>query len=244
MILRLLHLYPQTLSLYGDRGNIIALKQRAAWRGIEVQLKELEPGAEYDLRDSDLIFIGGGQNSDQLRAAEDLQQRSRQLSEVVEEEVVLLAICGGYQLLGNYYQTEEGRMIQGLGIFDLHTTASRERLTGNILIRAHSLVQSPEVVGFENHSGRTHLGKEATPLGQVILGYGNNGQDQTEGCRYKNAFGTYLHGPLLPHNPSLADSLLGLALKRRYGEVQLKPLDDSLEHQAHQRAVSVTRRKQ
>ncbi|MDK2821694.1 MAG: hypothetical protein PWP31_1659 [Clostridia bacterium] len=228
MKLRICHLYPEFLNLYGDRGNILVLKRRAQWRGIEVHITQLSLGDKLDPKAYDLIFLGGGPDQEQGVASDDLRAKGPWLKEAVEEGVTLLAICGGYQLLGQYYRTNSGETLPGIGVFDAYTEAGNERLKGNIAIRVEELGDETPVIGFENHGGRTFLGN-ASPLGSVIYGDGNNGHDQTEGVKYKNAFGTYLHGPLLSKNPHLADYLIGLALQRVYGEVELQPLDNSLE---------------
>lgn len=228
MHLRLCHLYPELLNLYGERGNVLVLCRRAQWRGIKVEVTRLSLGDQLDPRAYDLLFLGGGPDQEQAIARTDLNAKGPWLKEAVEQDMALLAICGGYQLLGEYYCTVSGETLPGVGLFAAYTEASSgKRLRGNIAIQVEELGPQP-VVGFENHGGRTFL-KEAQPLGWVIYGDGNNGTDKTEGARYRNAIGTYLHGPLLPKNPHLADFLLRLALQRRYGRVELAPLDDSLE---------------
>ncbi|NPV27825.1 MAG: glutamine amidotransferase [Firmicutes bacterium] len=233
MKLSICHLYPDLLNLYGDRGNIIILCQRLQWRGIRVELTEVSIGDEFEASKYDLLFMGGGPDQEQSAVSRDLAKKGPYLVEAVENGLVVLSICGGYQLLGKSYVSRTGDNLPGVGIFDAVTTAGTSRLRGNIAIRVHELPEDYPVVGFENHSGRTVLGT-ASPFGQVIFGAGNNGQDKTEGARYRNAFGTYLHGPILGKNPHLADYLLTLALRRRYGEIVLKPLDDSLEKVVNQ----------
>ncbi len=233
MKLRLCHLYPELLNLYGDRGNILILYRRAQWRGIEIEVTPLSLGDKLDPRAYDLFFLGGGPDQEQRLVSADLYAKGPWLKEAVDQGAALLAICGGYQLLGEYYHTFSGETLPGIGLFAAYTEAgSNRRIKGNIAIQVEELGSQP-VVGFENHSGRTFL-KEASPLGQVIYGDGNNGSDKTEGARSRNAIGTYLHGPLLSKNPHLADFLLRLALQRRYGEVELPPLDDSLEMAANE----------
>lgn len=228
MKLRLCHLYPELLNLYGDRGNVLVLCRRAQWRGIEVEVTRLSLGDKLDPGAYDLFFLGGGPDQEQGVASDDLYAKGPWLKEAVEGGAALLAICGGYQLLGEYYRASSGIILPGVGLFAAYTEAGSKRLKGNIAIRVDELDSQQPVIGFENHGGRTFL-KDARPLGQIIYGDGNNGIDQTEGARYLNAIGTYLHGPLLSKNPHLADFVLRLALQRRYGEVELAPLDDSLE---------------
>lgn len=242
MYLKICHLYPYTLNLYGDRGNIIALKKRCQWRGIEVEVKGVEVGEKIELSSYDLLFIGGGQDSDQRLAIHDLKGRRDELLELVEEGYVLLSICGGYQLLGSSYLSIDGE-IEGLKILDIQTRAGSKRLIGNVVLKATCFEEEFTLVGFENHSGKTYLGKGAEPLGYVEVGAGNNGEDRTEGCRYKNAFGTYLHGPLLPKNPIFADKILSLALNQRYRGFTLLPLDDTLEDKAHEKALQLAKKK-
>lgn len=228
MKLRLGHLYPEFLNLYGDRGNVLILRRRAEWRGIDVEVTTISLGDPLDPGAFDLLFLGGGPDQEQGVASSDLFAKGPALKEAVEGGTALLAICGGYQLLGEYYRTAKGEILPGVGLFAAYTEAGNKRLKGNIAIQVAELGTEHPVIGFENHGGRTFL-QGAQPLGRVIYGDGNNGSDGTEGARYKNAIGTYLHGPLLSKNPHLADYLLRLALQRRYGEVKLAPLDDSLE---------------
>lgn len=232
------HLYPRLMNLYGDRGNVICLLHRARERGIALEVMEINPGDR--LGDCDLLFLGGGQDREQILAAADLQRLKGEICAAVEDGIVSLAICGGYQLFGHYYRPAAGPELPGLGIFDtitLHKGAQAPRCIGNILVEW----QGEILVGFENHGGRTYLGSSAQPLGRVLHGYGNNAEDGTEGACYKNAFGTYLHGSLLPKNPGFADHLLGLALERRYGAASLEPLEDTLEMMAHRAAMKRAR---
>lgn len=242
MRIRIAHLYPLQMNIYGDRGNILALVQRCRWRGIEVEVASLDVGQPANLRDYDIAFFGGGQDSNQALVATDfLQVKGPALREAVEEGLVLLAICGGYQLLGRYFRTYTGEELPGIGLLDAWTVAGKKRLIGNVVIdwtAAPPEAPTRTLVGFENHSGRTYLGSGCRPLGQVRVGYGNNAEDGTEGAVYKNAHGCYLHGSLLPKNPHLADHLLRAALHRRYGpEAELPPLDDRLEWAAHRSMV-------
>lgn len=237
MELRIGYFYPDELNLYADRGNVICLVQRCRWRGIDVRVVPVELRERFNPDDFDILMLGGGQDRDQRIVADDLVGvKGEALRAAVESGVVVLAACAAYQLLGHYYQPAEGERIRGLGIFDaytIHPGPAEPRCIGNIVVEW----QGRTLVGFENHGGRTVLGPGATPLGRVVVGFGNNGQDGTEGAVYKSAFGTYMHGSLLPKNPHFADHLVWLALKRRYTDVTLAPLDDRLELAAHQAAV-------
>ncbi len=236
-------LYPELMSTYGDRGNIIVLQKRCEWRGIDVEIKFVDLGFRIlDLKACDMLFMGGAQDRQQKIVAEDLRQKAKILKGMIEEGVPGLYICGAYQFLGKYYKEADGTTIEGLNILDLYTEnpgEKAERLIGNVVIkRSFDFAQDDNgstIVGFENHGGRTYLGKSVKPLGTVVKGFGNNGTDKTEGAVYKNSFGSYLHGPILPKNPHFADLLIKLALEKKYGKkVKLENLDDSLEHQAHQ----------
>lgn len=241
--LRLAHLYPKQMNLYGDRGNILCLRRRCAARGIELAVDELEVGEPLDPTGCDLVFIGGAQDREQRRVAADLlAAKGEALRQAVDAGVVVLAVCGGYQLLGRYYRPAAGEDLPGLGIFDawtVHPGPAAKRFIGNVVVRW----QGATLVGFENHGGRTFLGAAARPLARVIAGYGNNGRDGTEGAVQANAFGTYLHGSLLPKNPRFADHLIVLALARKYGQGELPLLDDALEEQAHAEAVRLAVKK-
>ncbi len=238
MELRLLALYPEQMNIYADRGNMIFLRQRCEWRGIGFTYTAAGPGDGVDPKQHDLFYIGGGQDRDQRAVAGDMLKTKRNaLASALSDGAVLLAVCGGYQLLGHSYQLGEER-IAGLGLADLETVREPgERLIGNVAIEA-DLGTGPQLIaGFENHGGRTYLGERSTPLGKVVKGFGNNGSDGFEGVRRGNLIGTYLHGPLLPKNAWLADRLIQLALSRSEGrEPGLEPLDDSLETAAHESA--------
>jgi lipid II isoglutaminyl synthase (glutamine-hydrolysing) len=238
MELRLIALYPEQMNIYADRGNILFLRRRCEWRGIAFSYAAAGPGERLDPGAHDLIYIGGGQDRDQRMVAADMVASKRDdLASAAGDGAVLLAVCGGYQLLGHSYQLGEER-IPGLGLADLETIREPgPRLIGNVAIEA-DLGTGPQLIaGFENHGGRTYLGGGAQPLGRVVKGFGNNGRDSTEGVRDGNLLGTYLHGPLLPKNAWMADRLIQLALGRRVGsEPQLAPLDDSLEGAAHESA--------
>ena len=231
MELRVLSLYPDQMNIYADRGNILFLRRRCEWRGIGFEYAAAGPGEEVDPGAHDLLYLGGGQDRDQRVVAADMVATKREaLSVAVEDGAVMLAVCGGYQLLGHSYQLGEERL-PGIGLADITTVREPgPRLIGNVLIESDLGGGPRKIAGFENHGGRTHLGDEAKPLGRVIKGFGNNGQDGLEGVRRGNLIGTYLHGPLLPKNSWLADHLIALALERRYGaRPQLDPLDDDLE---------------
>ena len=239
MRLTLAHLYPKQMNIYGDDGNILALIYRLRQRNITVTLKNIGLKNPLPLGSFDLLFSGGGQDSQQQLIAPDLFKRKSVIQKAVQNHIPLLAICGAYQLLGNYFQPLNGPKMPGISIFDAYTVASKQRKIGNILIKSIF----GELVGFENHSGNTFLAPTAQPLGKVILGFGNNGQDKTEGCQINNAFGCYLHGPLLPKNPHFCDYLIQTALSVKYRrQVKLTPLDDRLETQAHAAAVKRTRK--
>jgi len=231
--LRLGHLYPSLMNIYGDRGNIICLERRCRQRGIDLTVTSLGLGEPLGAGDFDIIFMGGAQDREQRLVAADLANvKGPALRQAVDEGVVLLAVCGGYQLAGRFYRGEDGDELPGAGVFDLYTVhpgAKAKRLIGNVL----ATWEGGDLVGFENHGGRTHLGPGGAPLARIVRGHGNDGLSGQEGARYKNAFGTYLHGPLLPANPALADKLISLALARKYGDGDLAPLDDALERSAH-----------
>lgn len=238
MSLTIGHLYPDLLNLYGDRGNTITLAKRCEWRGIKVDIVNLGAGQDADFEDIDLFFIGGGQDFDQYTLLDDLGigvagSKAERLKTAIEADVPVLAICGGYQILGEYYLGHDGRRADYIGAIPLYTEAGDERLIGNLVFSADAIEGAPLVVGFENHAGRTYLREGACPLGNVKKGFGNNGEDGTEGLRYRNVIATYSHGPLLPKNPDVADSLIELALERKYPGAKLSPLDDLLERNAH-----------
>jgi CobQ-like glutamine amidotransferase family enzyme len=241
MDLRICHLYPDLLNLYGDRGNLIALVHRAQWRGIAVHVDMSRLGDSLVAGAHDLYFIGGGEDRQQRLAALDLRERKRDaLEDAAARGAVVLAVCGGYQLLGHFYRAADGEELVGLGLLDVTTThpgAKARRLIGNIVVRSEGR-NGQTLVGFENHGGRTRLGPGARPLGTVVTGFGNNGEDRTEGAVNRNVYGTYVHGPLLPKNPAFTDYLLEAALHTRYGEVSLAPLDDRLETAAHSAALA------
>jgi lipid II isoglutaminyl synthase (glutamine-hydrolysing) len=228
-------LYPDLMNIYGDRGNIVTLLQRARWRGLDARVAELGKGATAGIDGVDVFFFGGGQDREQALVYDDLlETKAVHLAAAVQRGAAVLAVCGGYQLLGHYYETATGEHLPGIGLIDVRTEAGRERCIGDVVVEAAaSLGLEPRtLVGFENHSGRTFLGEGVLPLGRVLRGRGNNGADGTEGATAGNLFGTYLHGSLLPKNPHLADLIIERALRRR-----LEPLDDDLELAAHRRIV-------
>lgn len=229
------HLYPKHLNLYGDMGNIIALTKRCEWRNIKVDYYSINPNEE--IPEADLYFIGGGQDNEQITVAPCLYKHKNFLLEQREKGSVFLGICGGYQLLGHYYAPFEGEKLLGVGLLDAFTVAGNKRFIGNVT--AHTDFLSPKtLVGFENHAGLTYLQGDTKPLAKVEVGNGNNGEDGSEGARFMNVFGTYLHGSLLPKNSHFADYLLSLALEKKYGEpIDLSKLDDKIEIDAHNSVV-------
>ncbi|MFC4769605.1 type 1 glutamine amidotransferase [Effusibacillus consociatus] len=235
--LRIGYLYPDLLEVYSDRGNVTILQKRAEWRGIFVEVDRITVGDNPNLSDYDLLFSGGGEDREQLLVAEDLLKKRETLISAVDSGTVVLAICGSYQLLGHYFETIGGNRIEGVGLLDLYTVGGKKRLVGNAIGKLNILGSDLTLVGYENHSGRTYLGPEVTPLAEVVNGFGNNGEDGSEGVAQGTVFGTYLHGPLLSKNPVFADHLLELALRRRTDNPFLEPLDDSWELQAHERVV-------
>lgn len=234
MKLSIAHLYPELLNLYGDRGNIISLKKRAEWRGIEAEVTEYKISDDIDFENIDILFIGGGSDREQLLVCERLKEIKHDFKNYVENNGVVTAICGGYQLLGHYYKMKDEN-IEGLGILDIYTESGEGRLIGNVVIETDFL-EKP-VVGFENHGGRTFIGSH-TPFGKVVYGCGNNKVDGTEGVLYKNVIGTYLHGPLFPKNPHFCDWVLKKALLNKYDSVELENLDDSVEFAANEYIVN------
>lgn len=242
MTLRIVPVYPELLSIYADRGNVRVLVQRARWRGIEVEVTPLTLGDRLDPDAADLVLIGGGQDRDQALVAEALIAEAPALRSAIADGVPLLAVCGGFQLLGHRYVDQGGRVTPGTGLVDLETVAGEGRLIGNVLVDVALDGGHHAMVGFENHAGRTHLGAGVAPLGRVIAGHGNDGSGAEEGCRVDRVIGTYVHGPLLPKNPWLADALLRWACLRRGLPADLAPLDDALERAAGDAAAAIARR--
>jgi len=229
------HLYPDYLNIYADRGNVAVLAYRAGERGIGLRIEAVGPGDELRPGAHDLLYIGGGQDREQALIAPDLASRGDALREAVAGGAALLAVCGGYQLLGGFYRDRGGAELPGAGLFPLHTVAGERRLIGDCLLECElDPGERHTLAGFENHGGLTRLDDGAEPLGRVIAGFGNDGESGFEGCRVGTAIGTYLHGPLLPRNPWLADWLLERALTHRLGEPQaLGALPGELEDEAH-----------
>lgn len=253
--LRLAHLYPEHMNIYGDRGNIIALTRRCQWRGIPLEVHPVTVGTTVEWKHYDLAFFGGGQDSGQALIADDLLLRqSKGLARAIEDGLVMLAICGGYQLLGHHFLTHAGEQLPGVGVLDVYTVGGKKRLIGNTVVQlaAHNgqpagpdTHDSPYLVGFENHSGRTYHGPAVIPLAKVVMGYGDNGEDGLSGVIYRNTIGCYLHGSLLPKNPHLTDHLITQAIQRRYdASITLSPLDDTLEWQTHHLMVQWLQKQQ
>lgn len=238
MKLKICHLYPDVLNLYGDGGNILCLKRRLEWRGIGCEIVKAPIGDGASLAGCDLVFIGGGQDFEQSVLLDDLRRgRAREICAAVRDGVTFLAICGGFQLLGNSYQTHDGKCCDFSGALDYSTVGAKERMIGNYHFQCTPEAGGSVVVGFENHSGRTYLGAGVSPLGTVLSGHGNNGEDGTEGVHMLNVFGSYSHGPVLPKNPAFADLLLKTALERRFGSAELAPLNDEAELAAHKAMI-------
>jgi len=227
-------LYPDLMNIYGDRGNILTLLRRAEWHGFEASVVELGRGAATQMDEVDVFFFGGGQDREQALIYDDLREfKQASLQQAVANGAQVLAVCGGYQLLGHYYQTGDGERYDGIGLIDVRTEAGKKRFIGDVVVLSAIDGLTPStLVGFENHSGRTFLGPNAKPLGKVLKGHGNNGSDHQEGCVQGGVIGTYMHGSLLPKNPHLADHLIAGALRRRGGGA-LSHLDDSAELAAH-----------
>jgi CobQ-like glutamine amidotransferase family enzyme len=239
MELNICHLYPDLLNVYGDLGNILILKYRAEKRGIKVNIFNVSLGDSFDNEKYDIAFFGGGQDYEQSIVSKDLIDIKKQaITDYIENSKVFLCICGGYQLLGKYYTTPEGEKLNGLGLLNIYTEGGDKRFIGNTVIYNEEFNET--YVGFENHSGRTYI-EDLKPLGKVIKGYGNNGEDGYEGCMYKNTYCTYFHGSLLSKNPEFADRLLLKALENKFGKVELQPLDDTFELKAKE--LIITREK-
>jgi CobQ-like glutamine amidotransferase family enzyme len=229
------HLYPELLNIYGDRGNILTIKKRCEWRGIDINIDSINLGDE--IGEYDFYFIGGGQDQQQITVAKELQKHKTKLLKARDQNAVFLAICGGYQLFGHYYQPHNAEKLVGIGLLDAYTVAGDKRFIGNVSAEC-DFVKPENIVGFENHSGLTYLENDTKPIAKILTGNGNNGKDKTEGARAVNVFGTYLHGSFLPKNVHFADYLTGLALEKRYGEEfrneGLPPLDDEIEIKTHE----------
>lgn len=229
--LTIVHLFPELLNLYGDGGNVIALTRRLQWRGLPVEVREIGMGDAMDFSQADIVFIGGGADREQMIVKDAMAARKSELSAYVADGGVLLAVCGGYQFLGHSYAMDDV-VVEGLGVIDMETVRGEGRLIGNAVIQS-DICDAP-IVGFENHGGRTTLGPDAKPLGRVLgKTFGNNGEDGFEGVHQGNLIGTYLHGPLLPKNPQVADCLIARAFDRRGDALELAPLDDAVELEAN-----------
>lgn len=235
---RIAHLYPDLMNLYGDRGNLICLQKRLEWYGHDCVLEAVSLNGDPDYKRFDMIFMGGGSDREQGLVYQDLLRRSDRLWAEFDGGMPALCICGAYQLLGQYYESYDGIQLKGLGFFNFITRGQIDRLIGNVIISSSVPGDNTTIVGFENHGGRTYLSDERLqPFGTVINGFGNNGQDKTEGMCFRNLIGTYLHGPLLPKNPAVADFFIH-AMANRKGAKLNAPLDDQLEHFAHQQVIS------
>jgi hypothetical protein len=238
------HLYPEYLNIYADRGNIAVLTRRAALRGHELVVEPVGIGDPLDPGAHDLLYIGGGQDREQTLIAPDLASRHEEIRDAVDRGAALLAVCGGYQLLGRGYRGRDGSFMPGAGLFEHETVAGPTRMIGDVLLECELEAGEPQLLaGFENHAGRTLLDPEAEPLGRVVHGFGNDGESGYEGCRVGRALGTYLHGPLLPRNPWLADWILEQALGHASGDAppRLTPLPDELEAEAFRVAAGRAR---
>jgi hypothetical protein len=227
--IKIAHLYPKLLNIYGDGGNVLTLKKRCEWRGIDVSVDEINVGDK--IHEHDIYFIGGGQDLQQIEVSNELQKNKEFLTLERDRGAVFLGICGGYQLMGHYYQPHDGDKLLGISLLDAYTVAGNKRFIGNVTVET-DLVTPNTLVGFENHSGLTYLNGDTKPIGRMIVGNGNNGADKTEGARYKNVFGTYMHGSFLPKNIHFADYMIELAL----GE-KLNSLDNEIENLTHESLV-------
>ena len=235
--LKLVHLYPLFLNIYGDIGNVKVLKNRCEWRGIDLEIEQVNIDDKLE-SGTDIYFIGGGQDRQQVEVSLEMQKNKSFFVDEYNNDSVFLGICGGYQLMGQYYQPHDAKRLDGIGILDAYTVAGSTRFIGNVSAKMDYLTPNT-LVGFENHSGLTYLNGETKPIAEVVVGNGNNGQDRTEGARSKNAFGTYLHGSFLPKNPHFADYLIKLALKKRYNDdIELELLDDTIESKAHESVLN------
>jgi CobQ-like glutamine amidotransferase family enzyme len=243
-MLRIVPIYPELLSIYADRGNVRVLAQRARWRGIDVEVAPLALGEDLDPARADAILIGGGQDRDQALVANALIAQAPALRSAIADGVPVLAVCGGFQLLGHRYVDQSGAETPGTGLVDLETVAGRQRLIGNVVVEVQLGGVTHQMVGFENHAGRTTLGADVKALGRVRVGRGNNGDGFAEGCRVDRVIGTYVHGPLLPKNPWLADQVLAWACEHRGLSTALDSLDDRLEAAAVTTAIEVARAQQ
>ncbi len=240
MVLKIGHLYPTLMSVAADRGNLYSIEKRCKWRGIATEVEQIFVRQTPDFTKYDLILVHGAADREMEIASQDIQAKGPSLREAAEAGVTFLSVCAGFQLLGHYYKPFKGPELKGVGLLDLHTDGGGTRFMTHMALECTSEETGTKVlVGYENHSGRTYLGPKAQPLGKVLAGWGNNGKDGGEGALYKNVFGTYLHGPVLPKNPWFTDLLIRRALERRYGKIELAPLDDSAEDAAHDVALKL-----
>lgn len=239
MQLNIIHLYPDLLNLYGDTGNVKCLKKRAESRGITVNILPFNDNENnINLNEADIVFMGGGSDRSQQLVYKDFLKYKNDFKKLIEDNVVVLAVCGGFQLLGSKYIDKEGNELPGLHILDYESKSGKgKRIIGNIILESSLDITPQTIVGFENHGGRTYSKYDA--LGNVLVGKGNNDTDKKEGVIYKNYIGTYLHGPILPKNPHLADYLILKALQNKYDIESLEPLDDSIELKAHNRVIEL-----
>jgi len=240
MVLKIGHLYPTLMSVAADRGNLFSIEKRCQWRGIANEVEPIYVKQTPDFTKYDLILCHGAADREMELASRDIQLKASSLREAVDSNTVVLAVCAAFQLMGHYYKPFSGPELKGVGILDMRTEAGSTRFMTHMALECDLNPDRLQVlVGYENHSGRTYLGKDVQPLGKVLAGWGNNGEDKGEGAYYKNVFGTYLHGPVLPKNPWFTDLLIQRALERRYGHVELAPLDDAEENAAHAAALKL-----
>jgi lipid II isoglutaminyl synthase (glutamine-hydrolysing) len=240
MVLKICHLYPTLMSVAADRGNLFSIQKRCEWRGIKTEVEPVYVRQTPDFTAYDLILIHGAADREMELASKDIQFKASSLREAAQANVAFLCVCAGFQLMGHYYKPAQGDELKGVGILDLYTDGGGERFMTHMAMECKFQYKGQNVlVGYENHSGRTYLGQDIEPLGKVIVGWGNNGKDSGEGAMYKNIYASYLHGPLLPKNPWFTDYLIIRALERRYGPVELEPLDDTIENAAHQVALDL-----
>lgn len=231
--LHLVHMYPREMNIYGDTGNVLVLRRRLLWRGLPVEVSPVNVGDPLPA-DADILLGGGGQDAAQGEIGADFAGRAAQLRAMADDGVVMLTICGSYQMLGHEFVTHDGRHIPGTSVLDVVTRGADERLIGNNWVQTQD---AGRLVGYENHSGLTELGPGVRPLGRTQAGRGNNGRDRTEGAVRDNVIGSYLHGPVLAKSPRFADELIRRALRRRGADTDLEPLDDTLPEQAARVAV-------
>lgn len=231
--LTIVQLYPDDMNIYGDWGNVLTVKKRAEWHGFDVELINYNVGDTFP-ENADILIGGGGQDSGQLKVQADLQKLAPTLQALADDDTPMLMICGLYQLFGRFFKTSKGQVIDGISIFHAETHAGPERLIGNIVTHNE---QFGDIIGYENHSGQTFIDSDMQPLGTIVRGAGNNGQDETEGCMYRNVIGTYLHGSLLPKNPAIADALIEEAAKKKFGDFTPTVIEDRFASKAREVAL-------